>query len=285
VQAVAAEDLAALAEHNGRPDQAALARRLGPGKVILSKMMARRYHVGEGDFLEISGRGGTRPLEVVAVTDGLGFVPYQQPYRNSKTFATIDAADQDLLVPYTEGVGAVAVIPRGDRDEIAQWLRRAGKDHLLRGLVVFPANYYRWIRLRETDRDFVIFDLILFLTSVLAAVGIANQLVLSVHARQREIALYRVLGMTVSQVRRLVLLEGAFIGLLGGGLAALMGVPLGYAAIGALKSVSAFEVSFRLPPHYVLLTVIGAALVSLAASLYPAARAARTDSAESVHYE
>jgi putative ABC transport system permease protein len=285
VQAVAAGDLAWLAERNGRPDQAALARRLGPGKVILTKMMARRYRIGEGDFLEISGKGGTRKLQVVAITDGLGFIPYQQPYRNSKTFATIDAADQDLLTPYTQSVGAVAVIPHGDRHEVERWLGRAGKQRLLGGLFVFPASYYRWLRLRETDRDFVIFDLILLLTSVLAAVGIANQLVLSVHARQREIALYRVLGMTVSQVRHLVILEGAFIGLLGGGLAALMGVPLGYAAIGALKSVSAFEVSFRLPMHYVVLTVIGAALVSLGASLYPAARAARTDSAESVHYE
>ncbi len=78
-------------------------------------------------------------------------------------------------------------------------------------------------RLRETDRDFVIFDLMLLMTSVLAAVGIANQMLLSLHGRRREIALYRVLGMTAPQVRRLVLLEGGFIGLLGGGLAVLLG--------------------------------------------------------------
>lgn len=285
VQAVRGADLVALAEDSGRPDQAALARRLGPGKILLSKMMARRFRVKEGDFLELSGRAGARRLEIVGVTDGLGFIPYQQPYRNSKTYATIDAADADLIAPYTQPLGATAVIPRGGRPAITRWLASARKQRLLDGLIVFPADYYRYIRVRETDRDFVIFDLILFLTSVLAAVGIANQLVLSVHARQREIALYRVLGMTSAQVRRLVLLEGAFIGALGGALAALMGVPLGYAAIGALKAVSAFEVSFRLPLHYVGLTVVGAVVVSLAAALYPASRAARADAAESVHYE
>ena len=53
------------------------------------------------------------------------------------------------------------------------------------GLRFTPAVRYRQERLRETDRDFVIFDLILGLTSVLAAVGIANQLILSVRARAR----------------------------------------------------------------------------------------------------
>ena len=54
-----------------------------------------------------------------------------------------------------------------------------------------------------------------------------------------------------------MLLEGGFIGLLGGALAALLGVPLGYAAVGALRRVSAFEVDFALPPRYVALTILG----------------------------
>jgi putative ABC transport system permease protein len=156
---------------------------------------------------------------------------------------------------------------------------------LRRGVHLTAGSTYKRTRLRETDRDFVIFDLILLLTSVLAAVGIANQMVLSVHSRQREIALYRVLGMTPRQVRRLILMEGGFIGLLGGGLAAMLGVPLGYAAIGALRAVSAFEVEFHLPFSYVVVTIVGSVVIALGASIHPAAKAARIDSAESVHYE
>jgi putative ABC transport system permease protein len=282
VRAVAPGDLMMLAEERGRPDLADLARRLGPGKIVLSKLMARRFRVVEGDSLELSGRGGTRLLSIVAVTDGLGFVPVKAPYRNAKTYGVIDAADMDLLAPYAAPVGAVAVFPRGRGAEMERWTVARAREG---GLRFTPAVRYRQQRLRETDRDFVIFDLILGLTSVLAAVGIANQLILSVRARAREIALYRVLGMTARQVRRLVLMEGAFVGLLGGGLAALLGVPLGYSAVGALKAVSAFEVDFHLPPGYVLLTVAGSVLIALAASLYPAVRATRADAAESVHYE
>jgi putative ABC transport system permease protein len=286
IQAARAADLAAFAEASGRPDLVPVARRLGPGKILLSKMMARRFRVGEGDAIELSGRGGTRRLEIVGVTDGLGFLTIRMPYRNAKTFGTIDEADFDLIAPWAEPIGAVAVVPNGRRPEIRNWRDRAGRNaEATRGLHYIDADVYLYNRVRETDRDFVIFDLILALTSVLAAVGVANQLVLSVHARRREIALYRVLGMTARQVQRLVVLEGAFIGLLGGALAALLGVPLGYAAIGALKAVSAFEVDFHLPPTYVALTILGSVVVAVAASLYPASRAARTDSAESVHYE
>ena len=113
----------------------------------------------------------------------------------------------------------------------------------------------------------------------------SNQLVLAVHARRREIGLLRVLGMTADQIRKMLLLEGAFVGLLGGTLAVLLGVPLGFGSLAALKLVSAFEVEFELPIHYALLTIAGAVAVALMAALYPARQAASARSAESVHYE
>ena len=127
--------------------------------------------------------------------------------------------------------------------------------------------------------------MILALTTVLAAIGIANQLVLAVHTRRREIALLRVSGMTVDQIKKMLLLEGAFVGLLGGTLAVVLGVPLGLGSLAALKLVSAFEVSFELPLHYVALTIAGAVAVAVIAALYPARRAGSARSAESVHYE
>jgi putative ABC transport system permease protein len=285
IVATPAAALAALADENGRPDQAALARRLGPGKILLSKMMARRFRVDVGDRMELSGTAGARRLEIVAVTDGLGFLPVAAPYRNAKTYGVIDAADADLIAPYAGPVGVAAAVAHWSHPGVRAWQASFRVRPEARDLRMPNADWYRAVRRHETDKDFVIFDLILGLTSVLAAIGIANQLVLSVRSRRRELALYRVLGMTGAQVRRLVLLEGSFIGLLGGVLAALLGVPLGYAAVGALRAVSAFEVDFDLPPQYVLLTVLGSVLIASVASLYPARQAALADAAESVHYE
>jgi putative ABC transport system permease protein len=94
-----------------------------------------------------------------------------------------------------------------------------------------------------------------------------------------------VLGMTAAQVQKMLWLEGAFVGLLGGSLAVVLGIPLGYTSLAALNAVSAFDVQFHLPLRYVILTIAAAVGVALVAALYPARRAARARSAESIHYE
>ena len=153
------------------------------------------------------------------------------PYRNAKTYAIIDAADYGVISPYAGPLGTTIACAHGESPE-GRCRRFSGRRGGRRGASRCTARRATAGRIEETDKDFRIFDLMLALTSILAAIGIANQLVLSVRARRRELALYRVLGMSGPQVRGLVILEGGFIGfLLGGVLATLLGVPLGYAAV------------------------------------------------------
>ena len=276
----------------GRPDLVAIADRFGPGTIVVSRMMSRRFGVGEGDFLDVSGKGGSRRLRVIAVTDDIGYALATDSYRNSKTYGVIDEADQDLIAPYVRPLGTSIVVLDGERPndpdfrtmfEPLEEANRASKWQLLRGIRVIPGERYMGERVRETGRDFLIFDVILALTTALAAIGVANQLAIFVHARRREFMLYRTLGMTSSDVRLVVFGEGAFTGLVGGVLAVLLGVPLGYATVGALRAVSAFDVSFELPVRYVVLTLAASVVVSLVASMYPARRAA--SSAARVEHE
>jgi len=287
VSAVKQADLQMLARATKKPELIAIADRFGRDGVILSTMMARRFGLTQGDKLELSGPNGRRLLEVTAVTDAIGFIPMLNTYRNNKTYAVVEAASYPLLEPFSHPIGTALVLtdPTATPDQprnfepLVRMLRRNFKVYAESG------RAYEGSRKRETDRDFFIFDVILALTSVLAAIGIANQLVLAVHTRRREIALLRVLGMTGDQIKKMLLLEGAFVGLLGGTLAVILGVPLGFGSLAALKLVSAFEVRFELPLHYVALTIAGAVAVAVVAALYPARRAASARSAESVHYE
>ncbi|MCA9672772.1 MAG: ABC transporter permease [Myxococcales bacterium] len=300
VRAAKHDELVAFARASGRAQLVDIAQRLGRGKILLSPLLARRLGVKVGEKVEVSRSGNTRRvLEVVAITDELGYARQAGPYRQSKNFALIDDADFDLIAPYVAR-GASAVF--ADGRPAARALhgaspQRWGKhyEHLFAAVAWRADDMWRaeleigasfeLSRMRETDRDFAIFDLILLLTALLAAVGIANQLVLSFHARERELGVYRVLGMTRKQIERLALMEGAFVGLLGGALAAALGAPLGYAAIGALQVISAFEVHYALPWYYPLLTVVGALAIAIGAALYPARRAAQTDFARALHYE
>jgi putative ABC transport system permease protein len=287
LMAVERDGLAQLAAATLDPTVVDVARRFGPGTIVLSRLLGERLAVRVGDRVEVRSGTITRSLEVIEVGDRLGYVPMYGPYRNSKTYGLVSQENFDLLAPFAADDASLVLAPRDPsrRLTIEDWFERLRAFRPGPEFSADPGLAFIRGRVAETDRDFVIFDVILALTTLLAAVGITNQLVLSVHGRRRELALYRVLGMVPAQVRRVLLLEGAFIGLFGGALAVLLGVPLGWASIAALSIVSTFEVHFVLPPHYVLLTLIGSVAVSMLAAVYPALEAGRLRAAEQVHHE
>lgn len=283
------EQLRRFAEDVGT-EYAAPLKALAPGKVILSRMMARRYGLEVGDHLGVKSPSRAAELEVIGITDA-GYVPMVGSYRESKTYGIIAEEDFDLIEPFARPMGAAYALrdptfPGGMENPWGPWVDYLGEENFEPSTTVIEiGSLMELARREETDHDFLIFDVILLLTAILAAVGIANNLVLAAHIRRREVALYRVLGMQRRQVRVLYILEGALIGVLGGVMAVVLGLPLGLSAIGALEVVSAFEVHYVLPPSYALFTVLGAMAISLIASLYPAFVSTELSDAESVHYE
>ncbi|MCC9179190.1 ABC transporter permease [Arthrobacter sp. zg-Y750] len=109
---------------------------------------------------------------------------------------------------------------------------------------------------------------------VIALVGVANTLSLSVLERTRESSLLRALGLTRNQLRGMLALEAVLIA----GVAALMGTVLGslYGWLGAESALGAFtSVAPSLPWLQLAAVLAVAILAGLAASVLPARRAAR----------
>ncbi|WP_146361585.1 ABC transporter permease [Arthrobacter yangruifuii] len=109
---------------------------------------------------------------------------------------------------------------------------------------------------------------------VIALVGVANTLSLSVLERTRESSLLRALGLTRGQLRGMLALEAVLIA----GVAALMGSVLGslYGWLGAESALGSFTTVAPSLPWLQLLAVLAVALLAgLAASVLPARRAAR----------
>lgn len=109
---------------------------------------------------------------------------------------------------------------------------------------------------------------------VIALVGVANTLSLSVLERTRESSLLRALGLTKGQLRGMLALEAVLIA----GVAALLGLGLGavYGWLGAQSALGGFADVTPALPWVQLGGVLAVALVAgLGASLLPARRAAR----------
>lgn len=109
---------------------------------------------------------------------------------------------------------------------------------------------------------------------LIALIGVANTLSLSVLERTRENSLLRALGLTRGQLKAMLATEAVLIG----GVAALLGVLLGsaYGLLGAQSVMGAFGAMSVSIPWLQLAGVIAVSVVAaLAASIVPARRAAK----------
>ena len=141
---------------------------------------------------------------------------------------------------------------------------------------------------------FTIFDLLLgifgSLALAVATLGIVNTLVMAILERRREIGIFKALGAADNDVKGLFFVEAGVMGLLGG----LLGVSFGwFIGRGVTWGTNLYLKRQNLPaahvfsvPWWLVLGAIAfAVIVSLAAGLYPATRAAQLNPVEALRYE
>jgi putative ABC transport system permease protein len=116
----------------------------------------------------------------------------------------------------------------------------------------------------------------LLLAIVIALMGIANTLSLSIHERTRELGLLRAVGAARAQVRSMIRWESVIVAVFGtiGGLT--LGAFLGWAVGRAAAKDDQLD-AFSLPIGQLLAIFLIGALVGVLASLRPARRASRID--------
>jgi putative ABC transport system permease protein len=127
----------------------------------------------------------------------------------------------------------------------------------------------------QIDKMLDLVYVLLAMALVIALVGIANTLALSVHERTREIGLLRAIGMSRSQVRSTVRWESVLITLLGTVLGTTIGLAFAWTLVRALVN-QGFN-TFAVPAQQLVVMVLIAALAAIVAAAVPARRAARLD--------
>jgi putative ABC transport system permease protein len=147
---------------------------------------------------------------------------------------------------------------------------------------------------RSIQQFFKVLDVFLgifgSLALAVAFIGIVNTLVMAILERRREIGIMKAIGASDGDIKKLFFAEAGAMGILGG----IVGVALGWAigqVINLGTNVYLKRQSFP-PEHFwsvpwwlVAFALLFSFLVSLAAGLYPAARAARLDPVQALRYE
>jgi putative ABC transport system permease protein len=121
---------------------------------------------------------------------------------------------------------------------------------------------------------------LLGLAVIIALIGIANTLALSIYERRRELGLLRAVGMTRQQLRATVRWESVIIALLGTGLGLGVGLFFGWALVTALRE-EGFD-TFHVPVGQLAVIAVIGALAGVTAAVLPARKASRLDTLRAI---
>ncbi|MGH9850227.1 MAG: ABC transporter permease, partial [Blastocatellia bacterium] len=152
-------------------------------------------------------------------------------------------------------------------------------------------------QLEEIERIFLIINSSLALIGgialLVASFGISNTMIMSIRERTREIGIMKAIGGSDGEIMRIFFVEASLIGLTGGVLGVIGGWGIDRVAnllanrwilrqVGqAVRHIEFFSIPWYLSGGAILFAV----LVSLAAAIYPALRAAKVDPIKALRYE
>ena len=110
-----------------------------------------------------------------------------------------------------------------------------------------------------------------------AAIGIANTMMMSIYERTKEIGVIKVLGCDLRTIRNMFLLESGFIGFMGGVIGVAISYGIGFImnhflGIGQIMTGQAGDIS-RIPLWLAAAAVVFAIFVGMAAGFFPSLRA------------
>lgn len=251
--------------------RAAMRRAVGADAVVVSESFAIKHDVAVADRIELDTPQGARPFQVVAVyydySSDRGLVVMDRT-----TFARHYGAQRPTgLTLYL----APDADPEAVREEL---LAGAGPDHRL---FIRTNAALRAEVLRIFDATFAITYALEAIAIFVAIIGVAATLVTLTLERRRELAMLRQLGAGRGQIRRMVVIEAAMLGMLSQGVGLPVGVVLSLILIYVVNVQSfGWTIQFHLPLGFLAQSTLLIAVTTALAGLYPARIATRLTETE-----
>jgi putative ABC transport system permease protein len=239
---------------------------LGKDGVVVARPAATEHGWKLGDTITVEfAESGKHRLRVVGVYDGKGWISDD----------VILSTDQQTAFTGQQLVtnALVTLAPGADKHTVQDAIADALADHP--DAQVLDQDGYEKVAGGFIDQLLTFMTVMLALAVLIALLGIANTLALSVFERTRELGLLRAVGMTRGQVRAMVRWESAVISLIGAVSGAALGIAIGLAMSQVLKDEGIKSIS--IPVGQVAIYVAVAAVAGILAALGPARAAAKVD--------
>ncbi len=245
-------------------------RDVGLGQVAIGNDEAAEKSLRVGDPYPVRFQlSGQQVLTITALLDAKNAQGITQ---GATRIISLETYDANISPPLD-----VAVYAKGVEGRNSVAIKRAITESLKNypnTKVLDQAAYKAFVN-RQLNGFLGFVFVLLFLSIVIAAVGVANTLKLSVAERTRELGLLRGIGMSRRQTRSMIRLESVVMSAFGAGLGLAIGVSFGVALVRSLRS-QGFTV-IVVPWAQLAVALAIAVAIGLLAAIGAARRAARLD--------
>lgn len=260
----------------GPSEEEIIARMAEGGALVISSDSANRYGIEVGDTVWLETKRGKQPFEIAAivldfsggeilnVTGSWGDLRQYFGIRDVENYAltlapgaSLEAVTQQI----EQVVGAGSQLTVESKSEFADKIRAVSRE------------------------AFTLFDVLVLIGLVVAALGVINTMLMNVMERTREIGGLRSLGMSRRQVQRMILAEAATIGVIGSLFGMFFGAVLTDVFLIGLQQMGSFVIEGQLPLSAMAFSFFAGLLVALVAAWYPGVRASRVNIIEAIKHE
>jgi lipoprotein-releasing system permease protein len=259
--------------------------------ILLGKDLAATLHVSVGDVVELFTSEGTltpigpirRPrLFKVAGTFSLGLYEYDSSYG----LVRLDVAER-VLGRTIPDVIELRVDDMFAAQQVADSIpAQLGSDYLAQDWADVNGALFSALWLEK-----MAISITIGLIVMVAALNIAASLILLVMEKNRDIAILKTMGTSAASIRRIFILQGVVIGLLGTFLGAVFGCTLIY-VLDRYKlihvPIDVYQISyvpFTLRPLDFAIVIAVALFICFVATIYPSRQASKLDPAQALRYQ
>ena len=260
-----------------------------PG-IILGQSLANSVGVMEGDRVILMSASG--------VISPMGQIPSMKQFVVTGTFKSgMSEYDSSLAYARLDQVQAL-VGAKGKISAFGIWteqifnVKELSQNAL--GFITYPYYLRNWMDINhslfsalklEKTAMFVILTLII----LVAAFNIASALIMMVMEKTRDIAVLKAMGATNSMIRRIFIIKGMIIGIIGTGIGTTLGVVICFILIRYefIKLPEAYPFStlpVQLEYSDVILIAVSALVICFLSTLYPSYKASRMNPVEAIRY-
>jgi putative ABC transport system permease protein len=246
------------------------------GAVLLSEPLANRLNIGMGDEISLMTNLGEREFAIVGVfqdySSSAGNVTmWLDNYRNHWDDQAVTAFS--LKAAENVDLNMIILDLRQASSSIQQVDIRSTRDLRETSLIVF-------------DRTFTITSALQIITTAVAFIGVLSSMLAIQVEKQRQLGIFKAIGMSARQLWSLIVLETGLIGLMAG----ILALPTGYAVALILVRVInvrsfGWTMNLFVEPEPFIQAVLISLFAGLLAGIYPAMRISKRKASDAMRFD